>query len=683
MTKILITSALPYANGALHFGHIAGAYLPADVYARFMRMKKHEVLFICGSDEYGIAITLSAEQAGRSPQQHVDQYHEINKEIFQKCSISFDHYSRTTWPGHVETTHQVFLDLVHNDFIQEQETEQLYSEKEARFLADRYVVGTCPRCGFEAARGDECTRCGQSFEATDLKEPRSKMTGSPLVLKKTRHWFLRLDLFKDRLTEWIESKNWKPNVVNFVKSYINDLRPRAITRDMSWGIPVPLDHAVGKVLYVWFDAPIGYISATKEWALGKNDPDRWKHFWCDSETKLVQFIGKDNIPFHSVIFPAMIMGQNMPYKLVDELPANEFYNLEGRQFSKSDGWYIDVQDFLTRYSAEQIRYAIGANAPETQDSEFTWKDFQTRNNADLVGKFGNFIHRTLVFLQNQLGGLVPKRGTLDERDLAFCTSLQALVVRAEEAYSTFRVRLAAGILMEIASLGNVYFDAKKPWELARKPEKNEELQTVLSVCLECVQTLAYVASPLLPETAEKIWKLLGQTDRLLDLGWDQLREFRLMPGQKLSEPAVLFTKIEDETIAAEISRLAATCKVPAAKEQDPLAEPTKQDLISFDEVKKLDLRIAKIITAERVTKSKKLLKLQIDLGGDVRTMVSGIGHKFTPEEVVGKQVVVVANLQPATLMGVESQAMMLVASSPDDQMRLLECNDLPSGSRVS
>lgn len=683
MTKILITSALPYANGALHFGHIAGAYLPADVYARFMRMKKHEVLFICGSDEYGIAITLSAEQAGRSPQQHVDQYHEINKEIFQKCSISFDHYSRTTWPGHVETTHQVFLDLVHNDFIQEQETEQLYSEKEARFLADRYVVGTCPRCGFEAARGDECTRCGQSFEATDLKEPRSKMTGSPLVLKKTRHWFLRLDLFKDRLTEWIESKNWKPNVVNFVKSYINDLRPRAITRDMSWGIPVPLDHAVGKVLYVWFDAPIGYISATKEWALGKNDPDRWKHFWCDSETKLVQFIGKDNIPFHSVIFPAMIMGQNMPYKLVDELPANEFYNLEGRQFSKSDGWYIDVQDFLTRYSAEQIRYAIGANAPETQDSEFTWKDFQMRNNAELVGKFGNFIHRTLVFLQNQFGGIVPKRGTLDERDMAFCTSLQALVVRAEEAYSTFRVRLAAGILMEIASLGNVYFDAKKPWELARKPEKNEELQTVLSVCLECVQTLAYVASPLLPETAEKIWKLLGQTDRLLDLGWDQLREFTLMSGQKLSEPAVLFTKIEDETIAAEISRLAATCKVPAAKEQDPLAESTKQDLISFDEVRKLDLRIAKIITAERVTKSKKLLKLQIDLGGDVRTMVSGIGHKFTPEEVVGKQVVVVANLQPATLMGVESQAMMLVASSPDDQMRLLECNDLPSGSRVS
>jgi methionyl-tRNA synthetase len=685
MNKILITSALPYANGPIHFGHIAGAYLPADVYARFQRLKQNDVLYICGSDEYGIAIAMSAEIAKRTPQEHVDHFHEVNKKLFNKLDFSFDHYSRTTWPGHVETTYQFFNDLLKNGYIEEQESEQLYSEQENRFLADRYVVGTCPRCGFEAARGDECTRCGQSFEATDLINPRSKMTGSPLTRKVTRHWYLRLDLFKDKLNAWLETKNWKPNVVNFVKSYIKELRPRAITRDTFWGIPVPLDHAKNKVLYVWFDAPIGYLSATREWAELQKSPERWKDYWCDPETKLVHFIGKDNIPFHAAIFPSMLMGQNMPYKLVDELPANEFYNLEGRQFSKSDGWYIDLEDFLTRYSADQIRYAIAANAPETSDSEFTWKDFQSKCNSDLVGKFGNFIHRTLVFLQNIMQGRIPEALVLDERDKKFLNEMDSITAKAADCYEGFRMRQAAATLMELAALGNVYFDAKKPWELAKNEATQAEMQTTLALCLECVKRLALVSAPIVPEASEKIWKMIGQESVLAKQSWENVIKQPLEKGKKLAEPKVLFTKLEDEQIAKEIAMLSSTThetkQETKVKEADPLAEVTQVPRISFDDVQKLDLRVAKIISAERVPKSKKLLKLRVNTGADERTIVAGVGHKFTPEEVVGKHVVIVANLEPATLMGVESQGMLLAASS-DDAMQLIECSQLPPGSIV-
>ncbi|MES2121665.1 MAG: methionine--tRNA ligase, partial [Chlamydiota bacterium] len=365
--KILITSALPYANGPLHFGHVAGAYLPADCYARFERLKGSHVHFVCGSDEYGIAITLSAELAGRTPQQHVDLFHEINKNLFNQLNFSFDHFSRTTWPGHVKTTQEYFKDLLANGYIEEKTTDQLYSETESKFLADRYVVGTCPKCGFAEARGDECQKCGASYEATDLLQPRSKLTGSPLIRKPTKHFFLRFDLFKEKLSEWIGKKDWKPNVIQFAKSYIEDLKPRGITRDMEWGVPIPLPGTEGKVFYVWFDAPIGYISASREWAELHGKPESWRDYWCDPQTKLVQFVGKDNIPFHAVFFPAMTMGQNQPYKLVDELPANEFYNLEGKQFSKSDNWTIDLDTFFKQFTADQIRYAIASNAPETQD----------------------------------------------------------------------------------------------------------------------------------------------------------------------------------------------------------------------------------------------------------------------------------------------------------------------------
>src|SRR5579872_6152424 len=416
--RVLITSALPYANGPLHFGHIAGAYLPGDCYARFQRLQGKEVLYICGSDEHGVAITLSAETAGRTPQEHVDHYHGVLQQFFQQLHFSSDHYSRTTWKGHRVTTQEFFNDLLKNGYIEEKITDQLYSENDQKFLADRYVVGTCPKCKFEEARGDECQRCGASYEATDLIHPRSKITGAPLVLKKTNHWFLRFDLFKDQLKEWLTTKKWKSNVLNFAQSYVDELRPRAITRDSNWGIPVPLDSAQGKVFYVWFDAPIGYISATREWAEKKGTPEAWKEWWCAPKTKLVQFIGKDNIPFHAVFFPAMIMGQNQPYKLVDELPANEFYNLEGRQFSKSEGWYIDLDSFFQKFTADQIRYAIAANAPESQDAEFTWKDFQMRCNAELLGKYGNLAHRTLVFAAAQCEAAVPPIGKLEADDEA-------------------------------------------------------------------------------------------------------------------------------------------------------------------------------------------------------------------------------------------------------------------------
>lgn len=555
LNKILITSALPYANGPLHFGHIAGAYLPADCYARFMRLMKEDVLFICGSDEYGVAITMSADLAGRKPQEHVDIYHEVIQNFFKQLDISFDHYSRTTWEGHRQPVQEYFTDLVANGFIEPRVTEQLYSEADQKFLADRYVVGECPKCGFKEARGDECPSCGASYESTDLIHPRSKLTQSPLVKKKTKHWFLLLEKFKEPLTEWLKTKQWKPNVINFVKGYIDELHARAITRDSSWGIPVPLPDAEDKVLYVWFDAPIGYISSTMQWALERGTPEAWKTYWEDPKTKLVHFIGKDNIPFHAVIFPAMTMGQNKPLKLVDELPANEFYKLEGRQFSKSDGWYIDLEQFFKTYTADQIRYVIAANAPETSDSEFTWKDFQLKCNGDLVGKLGNLLNRVMVFAKNQCGGEVPPFGDLEPIDSEFLDQLRKLTQEAKEAYSNFKLRRASQILMEIVQSGNVYFDSKKPWKDAKDPARRSFLETTVALSLECLKQTALVAFPLIPKTAEKIWKQLGYSTSIEQQEWDQVSLSQIPTRQMLGTPEILFRKVEDTEIEAEILKL--------------------------------------------------------------------------------------------------------------------------------
>lgn len=558
--KYLVTSALPYANGVLHFGHLAGAYLPADCYVRFKRLMDADVLYICGSDEYGVAITLSAELAGRSPREHVDYYHKLNKKIFDQLGISFDHYSRTTWEGHGQPVQQFFLDLLHNGYIEEKITNQLYSEADQKFLADRYVTGGCPRCKKEGARGDECPHCGASFEATDLIAPRSKLTGNALILKPTKHWFMRFDLFKERLLAWLATKNWKTNVVNFVEEYVRELKPRAITRDGVWGIPIPLPNTEGKVLYVWFDAPIGYISATQEWALSIGKPSAWKDYWLDEKTRLVNFIGKDNIPFHAIFFPAMCMGQNVPYKLVDDIPANEFLNLEGKQFSKSAGWTIDMEEFLQEFSVDQIRYTLAASAPETADSEFTWADFQMRCNAELVGKLGNFANRVLVFAKKHCKQQVPPQGVLESIDIEFLAATQRLLQQAQQAYEQFSLRKATHTMMELSALGNVYFDAKKPWMDVKREETCAQMETTIHCCLECLKILALISMPIIPHGSIKLLQWLGIQQEPKQLRWDALAKYSFKAGEALLEPTILFQKVEDEVVERQLEKLHAMVK---------------------------------------------------------------------------------------------------------------------------
>ena len=668
MKKVLITAALPYANGPLHFGHIAGAYLPADCYARFQRLLGHDVLYICGSDEHGVAITLSAEVAGRTPKEHVDHFHVILSDFFKQMNIGFDHYSRTTWKGHVEPTQTYFKQLLKNGYIEEKVTDQLYSEKDSRFLADRYVQGTCPKCGFEEARGDECPKCASSYEATDLKNPRSKLTSASLILKPTKHWFLRFDLFKGELSKWIKKKHWKSNVMNFAQNYIDDLKPRAITRDSNWGIPVPLEGAEGKVLYVWFDAPIGYISATKEWAEKKGEPEAWKQYWCDEETKLVNFIGKDNIPFHAIFFPAMTMGQDEPYKIVDELPANEFYNLEGKQFSKSAGWYVDLEEFFKHFSADQIRYTIAANAPETQDSEYSWKDFQMRCNSELLGKYGNLVNRILVFTQSKCEGVMPPFGDLKHEDELFLEKIEELSKTIHQAYDHYQLRKATQLIMELAQEGNIYFDHKRPWK-----DSEEGRNTTIACCLLTLNTLALVSFPIIPETAEKLWHLLGNEEPLKDQTWNGVLETGIPAHRTFPEPNVLFPKVEDSVIEKQLEDLKNALK-PAGNFKDS---------ITFDAFQKLDIRVAQILSASEIPKSDKLYKIELDLGSERRTVVSGIRKQYPdPEVLIGKKVAFVANLKPAKLMGVESQGMILAAGE-SKSLEVLEIKEAPLGSPVA
>ncbi len=671
--KVLITAALPYANGSIHLGHLAGAYLPADCYARFCRLSGAETLFICGSDEYGTAIVHGAELAKRTPQEQVDIYHKVNSELFQKLGIQFNHYSRTTSKFHAPFVQEFFLQLLKNGYIETKETMQLYSEAEDRFLADRFVVGCCPKCGFEEARGDECTKCGASYESTDLKNPKSKLTGSPLTLKQTMHWFLKCDLFKERLTDWLSNLDWKPNVKNFIEPYIKDLRERAITRDMNWGVPIPLPNTEGKVLYVWFDAPIGYISGTAEYFAEKGNQDGWKDFWFDKETKYVQFIGKDNIVFHAVIFPAMIMGQDLPYKLVDELPANEFLNLEGKKFSKTSGFYIDLEGFLTRYPAEVIRYTLAANAPEAQDSEFTFKDFQMRVNTELVGKFGNFIHRTLTFVWDRMDKVIPKCHALSEIDKEFLANIESIVMDAKHSYEHFRLRKASACIMELSALANVYFDHKKPWALIKDKEKKEELETTLYCSLQAIKALALISFPIMPETAEKIRKLIGFTTSLESNTWDNIMKEELENGKNILEPHTLFTKIEDTQIASEIAKLEENAPLPPAT-------PVKSE-VTFDDFEKLDIRVGQILSAEPVPKSSKLLKLEIDFGFEKRTIVSGIAKHYNPEALLNKKVMAILNFKPVKLMGVESRGMVLSASD-GTIMELPALASAPLGSEI-
>jgi len=680
--KILITSALPYANGPIHFGHIAGAYLPADCYARFQRMQGYQVLYLCGSDEHGVAITLSAELAGRTPREHVDLFHSVNEKIFHQLQLSFDHYSRTTSGRHRETTQQFFSVLEKKGFIEEKTKEHLYSEKEERFLADRYVVGTCPKCNYENARGDECQRCGSSYEAIDLKEPRSKLTNSPLILRPSSHLYLRFDLFQKQLKEWVLSKDWKDNILRFSLGYIEHLKERAITRDSDWGIPVP-GHP-NKVFYVWFDAPIGYISAAQEWAEKIGEPDQWKDYWLDSETKLVQFIGKDNIPFHAVFFPAMLMAQDLPYKLPDDLPANEFYLLEGKQFSKTDNWQIDLEDFFKHYSSDQIRYTIAANAPETADSDFSWQDFQVRCNAELLGKLGNLVNRVLVFSHQYCNGIAPPLSRYDESDQIFLDRIDVLVEMAEQCYKTYRLRKACQTLMELAQTANGYFELKKPWTLTKDHSKRPILESCIACCLHCLKALSLISAPIIPETAQKIWIMLGNDTELKNESWDFIKDMALPVGQSLKTPEILFRKIEDIEIQEEIKKLGKFLseeKEPV-KQLSPISyEPLKSN-ITFDQFETIDLRVGEILQAEKVPKSKKLLKLSVSIGFEVRTIISGISHFYEPEKLVGKKVIVVVNIAPVTIMGIKSQGMILAAANANI-LELPSFQSLAPGSPVA
>lgn len=683
--RTLITAALPYANASLHLGHLAGVYLPADVYARFCRLRGDELLFVCGSDEHGVAITLSAEAAGRSPQEQVDLFHHEHQELFKRFKIDFDHYSRTTTPQHAELTKQFFEQLLRNGYIEPRETEQLFSEEEQRFLADRYVTGICPKCNFAEARGDECPRCGGSFEATDLLEPRSKISGSKLTLRSTTNWYLLLDKLAPKVQAWLKTRKWKPNVQTFSERFAEELRPRAITRDLSWGIPVPLEEAQGKVFYVWFDAPIGYISASMEWAETTGDAKRWEEFWLSPQTHMVQFLGKDNIPFHALFFPAMCMGQDLPLKVVDDLPANEFYQLEGRKFSKSEGWTIDPEELLRNFSVDQVRYMLAASAPETSDSAFTWDEFLQRCNGDLLGKFGNLAQRVLSFAQQACDGEIPDAPDLQAADIEFLHRCERLAEQIYGAYSNYRLRQVTSLLMELAHEGNCYFDFRKPWK-AHKLGEHPLVDTTIACCLECLKLLALCAAPVMPDTAQKLWEQLGQVGKIADYPWRVILERPLEPGDELPQPAHLFTKVEPELIDYFKNSLQNRMKELEAREQAAMSDVVLEQPTTYEALKQeinytafsaVDLRAGRILTCEPVKGSKKLLKMTVDMGFEERQIVSGIAQYYQPEALLGKVVAVVANLAPAKIMGIESNGMILAADVAGGGVSVVEVSTAP------
>lgn len=662
MKKTLVTAALPYANGKLHIGHMGGVYVPACVFSRYRRLVGDDLFFVCGSDEYGTAITLSAEMAGRSYKEHVDLFDAMNQKLFNKLQISFDFYSRTTWEGHIACVQEFFLDLLTNGYLEEREEEQLYSVVDRKFLADRYVVGTCPKCGFEAARGDECTKCAASYEAIDLISPRSKLTGSTLEKKNTSHFYMKYDLFKERLEAFLEGKDWKENVLEFARNYLKDLRARPITRDLEWGVPVPLPGYEGKVIYVWFDAPIGYISASRHWAKTIGKPEEWEKYWFDPKTNFYQFLGKDNITFHALLFPAMIMGQKKPYKLVDELIASEFLNLEGRKISKSDGWYFDLDEAIDSYGSDAMRYALCALCPETKDADFTWELFAGKVNQDLVGKLGNFAHRLLHFIYTRRGGKVTK---------GECQPLLGIgsLSKIQSAYDKCSVRLATSELMEFVAIGNRFIDAKQPWKLIR--EENSEIESVLYEATVHLMQVALAASPIIPFAAQKIWEMLGLEGKLEEKNWSEVANF-FPDFFSIQEPKTLFTPIEAEQIAKETEKLKVKMEVVEEKSE-----------ITIDDFVKVTLQVCQILSVEPVPKSKKLLRFEVDLGNEKRQVVSGIAQSYPDREVlIGKKVILVSNLKKATLMGVESHGMLLCGDDAAGAPVLIEAPCAQCGCRI-
>ena len=662
--RTLITTALPYANGPVHIGHLAGVYVPADIYARYLRLCGQDVIMIGGSDEHGVPITLRARKEGITPQQVVDRYHKIIKDSLEELGVSFSIYSRTTSELHHKTASEFFRRLYDKGEFTVQTAQQPYDEKAGEFLADRYVVGTCPRCHNENAYGDQCEACGSSLNVTDLINPRSALTGEPVKMRETTHWYLPLDKWEPKLREWILEghKEWKTNVYGQCKSWLDaGLQPRAVSRDLSWGVPVPVEGAEGKVLYVWFDAPIGYISNTKELL-----PDSWEKYWKDPETRIINFIGKDNIVFHCIVFPSMLMAYGDNFQLPDNVPANEFLNLEGDKISTSRNWAVWLHEYLKDFPGKQdvLRYVLTANAPETKDNDFTWADFQARNNNELVAILGNFVNRAMVLTHKYFDGIVPAAGMLTETDTLLATELGTATEALTAALDTFHFREALKQAMEIARLGNRYLQETEPWKLAKTDM--ERVKTILNIAVQLCANIAVAFEPFTPFMAEKLVKMLGLNGKL---SWDMLGKLDIIPaGTQLATPELLFDKVEDSQIEAQLKRLADTKKANEAAAWK--AEPQAKD-VEFDTFAACDLRVGTVLECEKVPKADKLLRFLIDDGLEKRTIVSGIAKHYKPEDLVGKQICFIANLPPRKLKGIVSEGMILSVENSDGTLVLL------------
>jgi methionyl-tRNA synthetase len=649
--RFLVTAALPYANGPVHIGHLAGVYIPADIYTRYLRQNGKDVLYICGSDEHGVPITLKARAEGITPQDVVDTYHRINKEAFRDFGIAFDIYHRTSAPIHHETASAFFRKMLdQGDFI-EKTSEQFFDEEHQQFLADRYITGTCPHCGNDRAYGDQCEKCGTSLSPMDLKNPKSMLSGNPPVLRETRHWYLPLDKHEPWLRQWIleDHTEWRANVYGQCKSWLDQgLQPRAVSRDLDWGVPVPVKGADGKVLYVWFDAPIGYISATKELT-----PD-WEKYWKSEDSRMIHFIGKDNIVFHCIIFPAMLKAHG-EFILPDNVPANEFLNLENDKISTSRNWAVWLHEYLEEFPGKQdvLRYVLTANAPEAKDNDFTWKDFQTRNNNELVAVLGNFINRTLVLTQKYYNGVCPEAGTLTDYDQSALKEIPAIRARVEQSLEAFRIREALNEAMGLARLGNKYLAETEPWKLIKTDPARVE--TILNISLQITANISALLEPFLPFSMNQVRTWLN----INPLPWASIGSQNLITaGHRMNPPGLLFEKIEDSQVEFQVNKLQETKKANEAK---AAGLPEAKAAVSYDDFSRMDIRIATILEAERVPKTQKLMKLRVDTGIDVRTVVSGIAEHFEPEQIIGKQITLLANLEPRTIKGIESKGMILLA----------------------
>lgn len=675
--KILVTAALPYANGRIHLGHIAGAYLPADIFVRYHRLKGNDIIFICGSDEHGVPITITADKEKVTPKVVIDRFHGDNKAAFERLGMSFDIYSRTSLPLHHETAKEFFLNFHERGLLNEKKSMQFFDEKANMFLPDRYVEGTCPKCGNEGARSDECENCGALYDPSELKNPVSKISGHTPVLKETSHWYFPLGNYQDRLKEFVAESNekysWKQNVLQYCNGWFHDgLTDRAVTRDLDWGIPVPLNDAKGKVLYVWFEAVLGYISATKELSAKRNKPDLWKKFWQEDDTRYIAFIGKDNVVFHCIVFPSMLMawndGNKQQYILPENVPANEFLNFEGKKFSKSRNWGVDVIDFLDMFQADSLRYSLCANLPEDRDSDFKWAEFQARHNNELADILGNFINRTFTFVFKHFEGKVPSLYELNEQDNEMLALLEKYPENVGAYFEKYEMKKAALEIMNLAREANKYFDKSEPWKSVKTDK--ERCGTTLNICLQTIYTLAELFEPLLPFTSQKIFKLLNAKP----VEWENCGKINLQEGQQLEQPEILFRKIEDEVIA----KLIAGMGKPA---EEAAAEP--EELITYDDFMKVKLVVAKVVEAQKVKKSEKLLQLQLEVEGKQRQVIAGIAKHFEPEQLVGKKVVIVGNLKPAKLMGLESNGMVLAVEDEDGGLKVLEMpENVKTGTRV-